>query len=95
MSSIRRQSIISSLVIYTGFAVGLLNTYFFTRQGTANDFSAAQYGLTTIFIAIATMMSAFATMAMPAYIFKFFPYYNDNLPPRKNDIITWALQDGV
>ncbi|MBK7679288.1 MAG: polysaccharide biosynthesis C-terminal domain-containing protein [Chitinophagaceae bacterium] len=91
MSSIRRQSIISSLVIYTGFAVGLLNTYFFTRQGTANDFSAAQYGLTTIFIAIATMMSAFATMAMPAYIFKFFPYYNDNLPPRKNDIITWAL----
>ena len=91
MSSIRRQSIISSLVIYTGFAVGLLNTYFFTRQGTANDFSAAQYGLTTIFIAIATMMSAFATMAMPAYIFKFFPYYNDNLPPRKNDLITWAL----
>ena len=76
------------MVIYIGFAVGLLNTYFFTKQGT---FTEAEYGLTTIFIAIATMMSAFATMAMPSYIFKFHPYYNDNLPPRKNDMITWAL----
>ena len=88
MSSIRRQSIISSIVIYIGFAVGLLNTYFFTRQG---NFTEAQYGLTTIFIAIASMMSAFAAIAMPSYIFKFYPYYNDNLPPKKNDIITWAL----
>ena len=88
MSSIRRQSIISSIVIYIGFAVGLLNTYFFTRQG---NFTEAQYGLTTIFIAIASMMSAIAAIAMPSYIFKFYPYYNDNLPPKKNDIITWAL----
>ena len=95
MSSIRRQSIISSVVIYIGFAVGLLNTYFFTRQGSfagnAHTFSETEYGLTTIFIAIATMMSAFATMGMPSYIFKFYPYYNDNLPPQKNDMITWAL----
>lgn len=88
MSSIRRQSIISSVVIYIGFAVGLLNTYFFTREGT---FTEAEYGLTTIFIAIATMMAAFAAMAMPSYIFKFHPYYNDNLPPEKNDMISWAL----
>jgi O-antigen/teichoic acid export membrane protein len=91
MSTIRRQSIISSVVIYTGFAIGLLNTYFFTRQGNDVNFTEAQYGLTTIFIAIATMMSAFATLAMPSYIFKFFPYYDDNLPPKKNDMITWAL----
>ncbi|HQU56329.1 MAG TPA: lipopolysaccharide biosynthesis protein, partial [Chitinophagaceae bacterium] len=88
MSNIRRQSIISSLVIYIGFAVGLLNTYFFTKEGT---FTEAEYGLTTIFIAIATMMSAFASMAMPSFIFKFYPYYNDNLPPKKNDMITWSL----
>ena len=68
MSSIRRQSIISSIVIYIGFAVGLLNTYFFTREGT---FTEAEYGLTTIFIAIATLMASFAALAMPAYIFKF------------------------
>ena len=88
MSNIRRQSIISSLVIYTGFAFGLLNTYFFTRQGI---FTEAEYGLTTIFIAIATMMAAFASMAMPSYIFKFHPYYHDHVPPSKNDMITWAL----
>ena len=88
MSSIRRQSIISSIVIYIGFAVGLLNTYFFTKEGT---FSEAEYGLTTIFIAIATLMASFASLAMPSYIFKFHPYYNDNLPPEKNDMITWAL----
>lgn len=88
MSSIRRQSIISSLVIYIGFAVGLLNTYFFTKEGF---FTEEQYGLTSIFIAIASMMCVFAMMAMPSYIFKFYHYYTDHLPPRKNDMITWAL----
>ena len=88
MSTIRRQSIISSVIIYFGFAVGLLNTYFFTKEGL---FTEAEYGLTTLFIAIATMMTAFAALAMPSYIFKFYHYYNDHLPPRKNDMITWAL----
>lgn len=88
MSNIRRQSIISSLVIYAGFGIGLLNTFFFTKQGL---FTEAQYGLTGSFIAISTMMMAFATLAMPSYIFKFYHYYNDHLPPRRNDMITWAL----
>jgi O-antigen/teichoic acid export membrane protein len=88
MSNIRRQSIISSIVIYIGFAIGLLNTYLFTKQGL---FTESQYGLTGIFIAIATSMMAFANLAMPSYIYKFFPYYNEHLPTRKNDLITWAL----
>jgi O-antigen/teichoic acid export membrane protein len=91
MSNIRRQSIISSVVIYIGFAVGLLNTWFFTRQG---NFTEAQYGLTTIFIAIAAMMTSIASMGMPSFIFKFYHYYNDNLPPRRNDMITWSLLVG-
>ena len=66
----------------------MLNTYFFTKEDL---FTADEYGLTTIFIAIATLMMAFATMAMPAYIFKFYHYYNDHLPPKKNDMITWSL----
>ncbi len=91
MSSIRRQSIISSVVIYIGFAIGLLNTYFFTRQGNFTEFTEAQYGLTAIFIAIASMMTSVASMGMPSFIFKFYHYYNDNLPPRRNDMITWSL----
>jgi len=92
MSIIRRQSIISSLVIYTGFAVGLINTYFFTREGY---FEKAEYGLTTVFLAIAVLMNSLATLAMPAYIYKFYPYYKDNLKPRQNDMLTWALLTGV
>lgn len=88
MSTIRRQSIITSGVVYFGFAVGLLNTYFFTKEGF---FSAPQYGLTTIFVAIATLMMAFSTLSMPAYISKFYPYYVDNLPASKNDMPAIAL----
>ncbi len=92
MSTIRRQSIISSVVIYIGFAIGLLNTYFFTKEGL---FTTADYGLISIFMPIATLMMAFASLAMPSYIFKFYPYYHDHLPPRKNDMITWALLVGI
>lgn len=92
MSNIRRQSILSSFIVYFGFAIGFINTYFFTREGA---FTEAQYGLTGIFIAIATMMLAFAQLGMPTYIYKFFPYYKDHLSARKNDMITWALLVGT
>jgi O-antigen/teichoic acid export membrane protein len=88
MSTIRKQSIISSVIIYLGFAVGLVNTYFFTKQ---HPFTEEQYGLTTVFVSIASMMMAFAALGMPSYIFKFYPYYHDHVPPRKNDMLTWAL----
>jgi O-antigen/teichoic acid export membrane protein len=88
MSNIRRQSIISSIVIYIGFAIGLLNIYLFTKQGLFTD---PQFGLYNAFIAIAMTMMAFANLAMPSYIYKFFPYYKDHLSPKKNDMITWAL----
>src|SRR5688572_10097373 len=89
MSTIRRQSIISSLIIYFGFAVGFLNVFFFTSE--SHRFTEEQYGLTTIFVAIASLMSVFAVMAMPSYILKFYHYYNDHLPPSRNDMVTWAL----
>ena len=88
MSNIRRQSIISSLVIYAGFAVGMVNVFFFTKQGY---FTPEEYGLTAIMFSIATLMLAFANMAMPTFIWKFYHYYDDFLPPRRNDMITWAL----
>lgn len=88
MSQIRRQSIISSLMVYFGFALGFLNTYLFTREG---GFSKEQYGLTGIFIAIGTLMFSLANFGMPAYIGKFYPYYNDNLERKQNDMLSWAL----
>lgn len=88
MSTIRRQSIISSLIIYFGFAIGALNTYLYTRKG---GFTEAEYGLTGMFIAVANIMYSVANLGMPAYINKFFPYYNAHLPREKNDQLTWAL----
>ena len=89
MSQIRRQSIISSMVVYFGFAVGFVNTYLFTREGSG--FTKSEYGLISIFIAVATLMYSFANLGMGAYINKFFPYYHDHLPPKKNDLFTWSL----
>lgn len=88
MSQIRKQSIISSMVVYIGFAIGFFNTYLFTREG---GFTQAEYGLTGIFIAIANIMFSFANLGMTSYVIKFYPYYRDNLPVRKNDQLTWAI----
>jgi len=89
MSQIRRQSIISTVFVYGGFFIGFINTYLFTRKGS--PFSPSQYGLTSIFMAVGNLMFAFANMGMISVIYKFYPYYNDNLPKKKNDLITWAL----
>jgi O-antigen/teichoic acid export membrane protein len=88
MSQIRRQSIISSVMVYGGFALGFFNTYLFTKEG---GFTKEEYGLTGIFIAVASLMFSFANMAMPSYIYKFYPYYNDNLDKKRNDILSIAL----
>ncbi len=88
MSQIRKQSIISSVVVYIGFAIGFFNTWLFTREG---GFTQAQYGLTGVFMAVANIMFCVANLGMPSYIHKFFPYYNDNLPIKKNDQLTWAV----
>lgn len=89
MSTIRKQSIISSVIVYFGFALGFFNTWLFTREGSG--LTKEQFGLTGIFIAFANIMFSVASLGMYAYIGKFFPYYNSHLPPRKNDQMAWAL----
>jgi len=90
MSQIRRQSIISTIFVYSGFFIGFINTYLFTRQGS--PFTTSQYGLTSsIFIAVGNLMFVFANLGMISTVYKFYPYYNDNLPKKKNDLLTWAF----
>jgi len=91
MSTIRRQSIISSIIVYIGFALGFLNTWLFAREG---GFTPTQYGLTGIFIAIANIMYAFANLGVPTYISKFFPFYKNNLEPGENDMPVLSLATG-
>lgn len=89
MSQIRRQSIISTIFVYAGFAIGFVNTFLFTRQGSV--FTPSEYGLTSIFIAVGNLMYAFSNLGMIAAVYKFHPYYESNLPRNKNDLLTWAM----
>ena len=86
MSTIRRQSIISSVIVYFGFALGALNIYLFARS-----FEPAHFGLTTLFVSIGNIMFYFGNLGMQTYIFKFYPYYADNLTRKDNDMMSWAL----
>ncbi len=88
MSTIRRQSIISSAVVYFGFALGIFNTYLFTREG---GLTKEEFGVTGLFIAFANIMFSVASLGMPSYIHKFFPYYRAHLEGKKNDQLAWAL----
>jgi O-antigen/teichoic acid export membrane protein len=89
MSQVRKQSIISTIFVYGGLLIGFFSTYLFTRQGSV--FTSSEYGLTGIFISVGNIMFAFANLGTVAVVYKFYPYYNDNLSKRKNDLLTWTL----
>jgi O-antigen/teichoic acid export membrane protein len=87
MTTIRKQSIISSGVVYIGLALGAAWQYVL-----AKEFNPDQYGLINgMFIAIGTVLSYLASFGMPPVINKFYPYYKDHLPAKKNDLIGLAL----
>lgn len=91
MSTIRKQSIISSGVVYFGMALGALTNFLLARE-----FAPDQYGLISgMFMAIGMIMYSFSNLGMLAYISKFYPYYKDNLQPKKNDLMSWALLTGL
>ncbi|TMO86328.1 polysaccharide biosynthesis protein, partial [Pseudoalteromonas ruthenica] len=56
MGNIRKQTIISSLVVYVGFFIGAINTILFTRSGA---FTQEQFALTRIFFDFAQNTTAF------------------------------------
>lgn len=88
MAGIRKQTIQSSIIVYFGFFIGIINTYFYTRNGS---FTTEQYGVTRIFIDFAQNFYAFASLGTIPVLYKFYPYYKDNLPDRKNDLLTLVL----
>ncbi len=88
MANIRKQAIISSFLVYIGFIVGAINTYFFITNGS---FTPAQFGLTRIFFDVAQNFYAFGCLGVIPVMYKFYPYYKDNLKDRENDLLTWSL----
>jgi len=86
MGNIRKQTIVSSILVYFGFGVGILNTYIFLRKNFL--FTPEQYALTRIFLEVGQLFSGFAVLGSIPVMYKFYPYYKDNLPDDKNDIFT-------
>src|SRR4051812_18020046 len=88
MSQIRKRSLKATAWIYAGFLIGAINTYFLTHK---NWFTPGQNGLTRAMIEISQLIFAFSTLGSTAFLYKFFPYYQDNLSPKKNDILGLAM----
>ena len=88
MSQIRKKSLKASAWIYVGFFIGAVNTYFLTHK---DWFSTDQNGLTRAMIEVSQLIFAFSTLGVTAFLYKFFPYYEDNLEPKKNDLLGIAL----
>jgi O-antigen/teichoic acid export membrane protein len=90
MGEIRKQAIISSIVIYIGFLIGFVNTWFFIKSGQ-QAFTPAEYGLTRLFFDVGSLMYAIAALGVIPVVYKFFPYYHHHLPQQKNDLYTWSV----
>lgn len=88
MSNIRRKSIKATSWIYVGFLIGAINTYFLTHKSW---FTTDENGLTRTLIETSQLIFAFSCLGTTSYLFKFFPYYKDNLEDKENDIISIAL----
>ena len=88
MGSIRKQTIISSILVYIGFFIGAINMYFYTKNGS---FTPEQFALTRIFFDFAQNMYAFGALGIIPVIYKFYPYYKDNLKTHQIDLMTWGM----
>ncbi|MEO7522730.1 MAG: lipopolysaccharide biosynthesis protein, partial [Ferruginibacter sp.] len=89
MSEIRKRSLKATVWIYVGFLIGAINTYFLTHK---NWFTTDQNGLTRAMIEVSQLIFAFSTLGVTSFLYKFFPYYEDNLPSKNNDLLGIALR---
>lgn len=87
MGVIKKQSIISTVLIYLGFAIGGINTLFLFPHFFTDD----QFALTRLFLDVGVIMLPFCTLSMGPTMNRFYPYYSSRLEDRKNDMLGWVL----
>ncbi len=87
MATIRKQSILSSLFIYAGFAIGAINVIFLFKW----YFTPQQFGLTRIIMDIALIFTTICTAGTVTISVKFYPFYKHHLEKKKNDLLTMVF----
>lgn len=87
MSTIRKQSVYSVILIYAGFMVGAVNVLLLFPK----YFSADEYGLTRLLLELGLLFSTLCTVGMVPVSIKFFPFYQKYLGNRKNDLFFITL----
>ena len=86
MGVVRKQSVLSSVYIYMGFAVGALNMFLLPHF-----LNQDQVGLTRIIISVSTLLAGICNLGSLPVITRFFPYYKDHSPGKQNDLLSWVL----
>lgn len=82
MGVVRKQSILSSIYIYLGFAIGATNILILFPK----YFTPEEIGLTRIILDVALLFSTACTLGSIPIVLKFFPFYAAYLPKKKNDL---------
>lgn len=88
MSQIRKRSLKAATWIYVGFLLGALNTYFLTHKSW---FEPDHYGLSQGLIQVGLLIFAVSSLGVTSFLYKFFPYYQDNTDKKENDLLGLAL----
>ncbi len=71
-----------------GFVFGGVTVLLYTKFGVIDK---GYVGLTKIIIDFSQLAIAFSTFGVLPVLYKFYPYYNDNLPKKKNELLTLIL----
>ena len=82
MGIIQKQGIKSSIFIMIGFVIGALNLLVLFPM----FFSKNDQGLVRAMIDIGATLSVFCTLGTLPVVYKFFPFYNHYLGPKKNEL---------
>ena len=73
MGIIQKQSIINSIIIYIGIALGFISTIYLYP----NILAPEEYGLTRLLLSIGFVFAQFAHLGMKNIAIKFFPYFEN------------------
>ena len=82
MGIIQKQGLKSSFYIMIGFVIGAINLLILFPL----FFSKSDQGLVRAMIDIGATLSVFCTLGSLPVVYKFYPFYNQYLGPKKNDL---------